>query len=203
MVDKPERILRRSNTQADKGISHLQRALSLPSENVKGFSSFVFDKEIDQSFSRYQSETKLFQVLTSLERPNIFRPTQQPSHPSPTIVVQNPVTYSTAFVTPLVPAYTIVFPNPPIVMVATYDPLVFLGQLHDLPQGYIQRIRVYNAEGEFSSQQHLVKFDDFCELEDVDFDDTKMRLFAKSFCGEVREWFRGLSARSIHSFSGV
>ena len=48
-------------------------------------------------------------------------------------------------------------------------------------------------------QQHLVKFNDFCELEDVDYDDAKMRLFSKSFGGEVREWFRGLPAGSIHN----
>ena len=45
VLDNPERILRRSNTQADKGISRLQRALSLPTESVRGFTSFVFDKE--------------------------------------------------------------------------------------------------------------------------------------------------------------
>ena len=33
-----------------------------------------FDKETDQSFSRSKSETKLSQVLTGLERPNIFKP---------------------------------------------------------------------------------------------------------------------------------
>jgi hypothetical protein len=85
-------------------------------------------------------------------------------------------------------------------MPARFDPLVLLSLLHDLPQGYAQRVRTYDAEGESSAQQHLIKFDDFCELEDVGFDDVKMRLFAKSFCGEVREWFRGLPARSIHSF---
>jgi hypothetical protein len=85
-------------------------------------------------------------------------------------------------------------------MAARFDPLVLPTQLHDLPQGYAQRIRTYDAEGESSAQQHLVKFDDFCELEDVDFDDAKMRLFAKSFCGEVREWFRGLPTGSIHVF---
>ena len=76
VVDNPERILRRSNTQADKGISHFQRALSLPSESVKGFSSFVFYKEIDQSFSRSKSETELSQAPNGPERPNISRPAQ-------------------------------------------------------------------------------------------------------------------------------
>ena len=80
MVDNPERILRRSSTQVDKGISHFQRSSSLPTESVKGFRSFDFDKEIDQSFPRSRFETELCQVLTGPERPNTFRPTQQPSH---------------------------------------------------------------------------------------------------------------------------
>ena len=65
VIDNPERILRRSNTQVDKGISHLRRASSLPTESVKCFRSFDFDKEIDQSFPRSRSETELCQVLTS------------------------------------------------------------------------------------------------------------------------------------------
>jgi hypothetical protein len=84
-------------------------------------------------------------------------------------------------------------------MAVRYDPLVFSAQLHDLPQGYAQRIRIYEADGDISAQQHLVKFNHFCELEDVDYDDAKMRLFAKNFGGEVREWFRGLPTRSIHN----
>ena len=47
VVDNLERILRRSSTQADKGISHLQRASSFPTKSVKGFTSVYFDKEID------------------------------------------------------------------------------------------------------------------------------------------------------------
>ena len=76
VVDNLERILRRGNTHADKRISHLQRVLSLPTESVKGFTSFDFDKETDQSFSRSKSETELSQVLTGPKRPNTFRPSQ-------------------------------------------------------------------------------------------------------------------------------
>ena len=74
MVENTKRILRRSNTQADKSISHLQRELPLPTESVREFSSFVFEKETDQSFSKSKSETELSQALTDPERPNIFRP---------------------------------------------------------------------------------------------------------------------------------
>ena len=98
MVDNPKRILRRSNTQVGKGISHLQRASYFPTKSVKGFTSFDFDKENDQSFPKSRSETELCRSQTGLERPNTFRPTQQPSHPSPTPATQIPITYSTTFV---------------------------------------------------------------------------------------------------------
>ena len=101
----------------------MKRASSLSTESVKGFTSFDFDKETDQSFPRSRSETELCQALTSQERPNIFRPTQQPSHCSLTSVVQNPVTYFVDVVSPLILAYTVVFPNPLIIMAARYDPL--------------------------------------------------------------------------------
>ena len=72
VVDNPKRILRRGNTQAYKGISHLQRASSFPTESVKSFTSFDFDKETDLSFSRSKSKTELCQALTGLERSNFF-----------------------------------------------------------------------------------------------------------------------------------
>ena len=161
LVENPERILRRSNTQADKGIFHLQKFVSLPVESVKSTSSFVFDKGTDQSLSRSKSSTKLSQAFTGPERQNLSKLAQQPSHPSSTSClpqiqntqsVQNPVTYSATFVTPLIPIHTIILPNPPIVMATRFTPLDFPPQLHDLPQGYSQRIRTYGADGNISAQ---------------------------------------------------
>jgi hypothetical protein len=200
VVDNPKRIMRRSGTPADKGISHLQKASSFPTESVRCFTSFDFDKEIDQSFPRSRSKNELCQVLTGPERPNTFRPTQQPSHPSSTPAVQNPISYSTTFIPPLILAYTVVFPNPPIVMATRFSPLSLPTQLHDLPLGYSQRIRTYGAERDVSSHQHIIRFNDFCDLEEVDHEDSKMRLFSQSLTGEVKEWFKGLPTRSIHSF---
>ena len=117
----------------------------MPIESVKCFTSFDFDNETDQSFPRSRSETELCQVLTGPERPNTSRPTQQPSHCSPTSALQSPVTYFTVVVSLLIPAYTIVFPNIPIVMAARFAPLVLPAQLHDLPLGYSQRIKTYGA----------------------------------------------------------
>ena len=85
-------------------------------------------------------------------------------------------------------------------MAARFAPLVLPAQLHDLPQAYSQRIKTYGVEGEFTSQQHLDSFSDLCDLEEVDYEDAKSRLFAQRFLGKVKNWFRGLQAGSIHDF---
>ena len=76
VVENPERILRRSNTQANKGIFHSQKSLSLLAESLKSAKSFGFDKGTDQSLSRSKSATELSQVFTGPERPNISSPAQ-------------------------------------------------------------------------------------------------------------------------------
>jgi hypothetical protein len=85
-------------------------------------------------------------------------------------------------------------------MASRFTPLVILAQLHDIPKGYPQRIRTYGVEGDISAQQHLDRFNDFCDLEEVDFEDAKMRIFFQSFYGEVKKWFRGLAVGRIHDF---
>lgn len=85
-------------------------------------------------------------------------------------------------------------------MAARFAPLVLPAQLHDLPQEYSQRIKTYGPKGDITAQQHLDRFSDFYDLEEVDYEDAKLRLFAQSFLGEVKKWFRGLQARSIHDF---
>jgi hypothetical protein len=76
VVENHERTMRRSNTQADKGIFHLQKSMSFPTESVKSAESFSFDKGTDQSLSRSKYATELSQAFTSPERPIIFKPTQ-------------------------------------------------------------------------------------------------------------------------------
>jgi hypothetical protein len=38
------------------------------------------------------------------------------------------------------------------------------------------------------------------DLEEVDYEDEKMRLFSQSLTGEVRKWFRALPTASIPDF---
>ena len=85
-------------------------------------------------------------------------------------------------------------------MVVRFTPIVLPAQLHDLPQGYSQKIKTYGAKGDITAQQHLDRFNDFCDLEEVDYEDVKMRLFSQSFYGKVKKSFGGLAAGSIHDF---
>jgi hypothetical protein len=74
-------------------------------------------------------------------------------------------------------------------MSTRFSPLVLPAQLHDLPQEYNIRIKLYDVEGNVSAQKHIEWFNDFIDLEEVDFKDEKMRLFSQSLAEEVRKWF--------------
>jgi hypothetical protein len=86
-------------------------------------------------------------------------------------------------------------------MAARFTPLALPAQLHDFPQNYNQRIKLYDVEGNTSAQKHLDWFNDFVDLEEVDHEDMKMRLFTQSLSGEVRKWFKALQAVSIPNFA--
>ena len=61
---------------------------------------------------------------------------------------------------------------------ARFAPLALPAVLHDLPLNYAQRISLYDGEGNVTAKYHVGKFDDFIYLEEVDYEDVKMRLFA-------------------------
>jgi hypothetical protein len=86
-------------------------------------------------------------------------------------------------------------------MDARFSPLVLLAQLHDLPQNYSQRTRLYDVEGDVSVEKHLDWFNDFVDLEEVHYVDAKMRLFAQSLSGDIRKWFKSLLVASIRDFA--
>ena len=51
-----------------------------------------------------------------------------------------------------------------------------------------------------TTQQHLDRFIDFTDLEEVDHEDAIMRLFAQSFTRKVKKWFRSLAPSSIQDW---
>jgi hypothetical protein len=75
--------------------------------------------------------------------------------------------------------------NPPRLMAARFAPLSLPAQLHDFPQNYNQRIKLYDVEGNASAQKHLDWFNDFFDLEEVDYEDVKMRLCMQSLSGRL------------------
>ena len=59
-------------------------------------------------------------------------------------------------------------------MANRFASLVVPANLHDLPQGYAQILKQFGAKGDIIAQQHLDKFLDFCDLEEVDYKNVKM-----------------------------
>ena len=72
--------------------------------------------------------------------------------------------------------------------VSIFAPLALSAILHDLPLNYAQIISLYDGEGNVSERYHIGKFDDFIDLEEVDHEDVKMRLFAQSLSREAKKW---------------
>ena len=85
-------------------------------------------------------------------------------------------------------------------MAARFAPLRLPAVLHDLPQNYSQRISLFDGEGDITAKQHVAKFEDFIDLEEVDYPDVKMQLFAQSLSGEAKKWFKDLPNGSIVNF---
>ena len=119
---------------------------------------------------------------------------------SPIVVLSTPIVHILSIPVSTVTSYQAPSLNFLVVMTTRYTPLVLLTQLHDLPQAYSQMSRTFGAEGDIIAQQHLDRFNDFCDLEEVYYEDAKMILFAQSFSGYDKKWLRGLQARSNYNF---
>ena len=61
----------------------------------------------------------------------------------------------------------------------------------------------YNGEGEVTTEEHLIAFYNFANNFVVEHSDVWMRLFAQSFDGEVRKWFRSLTTNSIPNITAL
>lgn len=139
VVEDLEKILRTSNNNANKGIFHLQKSLSLLAKGVKSIVDIILDEKFDKRLLRSKSASDLNQVTFSPGRLIFAKSAQQPSQP-PSISVSSqkqatqnahtPVTYSPTLVIPplvyipIVPAHSVIFPNSPGAMAARFTPLV-------------------------------------------------------------------------------
>ena len=83
-------------------------------------------------------------------------------------------------------------------MAARFTPLVLPQVLDDMPNDYQSKISFFGGTpNSIASQQHVDKMVDFYELHEIDAENVAMRLFVQTFAGDVRKWFRGLTAASI------
>ena len=80
---------------------------------------------------------------------------------------------------------------------ARFSLLALPAVLHDPPLNYAHRISLYDGEGNVTAKYHVGKFDDFMDLEEVDYEDVKLRLFSQSLSGEAKKWYKDLPAGSI------
>jgi len=91
--------------------------------------------------------------------------------------------------------------NPPRVMDARFAPLALPQVLGDMPTYYQNKIPLFDGTPQSTTaQQHVEKMTDFFELHEIDAENVTMTLFVQTFTGEVRKWFRALTARSIPTF---
>jgi hypothetical protein len=168
----PEKLLRRTREKASDPFYYLDKSLSLPKDDMQSIDDLDFDALFEQTLFRSKSETSLDDIVFDQKRFQALIPKNIPQ-----------------------------IPNPPRAMAARFSPLILPAQLHDFPQNYSQRIKLYDVEGNVSAQKHLDWFNDFVDLEEVDYADAKMRLFMQSLSGEVRKWFKSLPATSIQDFA--
>jgi len=117
-VYDPEKILCKNIEQALDPFYFLDKILSLPKDGVQSIDNLEFDELFKQTLFSSKSKTSLDEIVFDQK---IFQ-----------ALVSNNI--------PQVPS-----PHRPIA--ARFAPLILPAQLHDFPQNYSQRIRLYDDEG--------------------------------------------------------
>lgn len=86
-------------------------------------------------------------------------------------------------------------------MEGRYATLVLPGHLNAMPKDYPSKIVTSDNICAYTSEQHIDRMNDVFDLKEVDEVDVKMRLFAQSLGGDVKNWFRGLPTGIIANFA--
>lgn len=106
-----------------------------------------------------------------------------------------------SFISSVLSVLVIIVPPLTMAIPSRYAPLALLAILHDLPSKYATRIPTWVGDEEITVEEHVDRFKDSVDREEVDDEYVKLRLFAQTFVGEVRKWFKSLAAVSIHSWT--
>jgi len=57
----------------------------------------------------------------------------------------------------------------------------------------------FYGSAEITAQKHVDKLIDFIDLEEIDEENSKMRIIAQSFSRDVKKWFRSMDVDSINN----
>jgi hypothetical protein len=68
-------------------------------------------------------------------------------------------------------------------VVARYAPLALLVVLHDLPDNYMKSLPKFTGEGDLTTTEHIVFFDQFVDILGIEHEDVYMRLLVQNFKG--------------------
>lgn len=66
-----------------------------------------------------------------------------------------------------------------------------------MPHDYQSKISYFDSTGPFTAIQHARRMQDHFENYEIDDDSVRMRIFVQSLTGDVRTWFRSLTANTI------
>jgi hypothetical protein len=94
-------------------------------------------------------------------------------------------------------------PPPPRIfakVAAIYAPLVLPHVLHDLPENNMKNLPKFTGEGDLTATEHIIFFDQFVDILDIEHEYVYSRLLVQTFEGQVRIWFRGLPVGSLRSY---
>jgi hypothetical protein len=177
-----EKLLCREREKVPDPFYYLEISLSLPKDGLQSIDDLNFNTLFEQTLFKCKSETNLDDIVFDMKRFRSLIPNK--------ILQAANLTQNISQI-----------PNPPRAMAARFTPLSLPAQLHNFPQNYNQRIKLYDTEGNTSTQNHLDWFNDFVDIKEVDHEDANMRLFMQIISEEVRKWFKALLTASIPNFA--
>jgi len=149
---------------------------------------------IGSSITAHEQTNPPFVSIT----PIVTYPKSTVGSPSTSRITSPPHTPSTPHTTATPTPPTPPRPNLPKPMAARFSPLALPQNLHDMPADYQSKLPMFDGTPQsVSAQQHIDKMTTFFDLYEIDEEDVTMWLFVQTFEGEVRKWFRGLTARNI------
>lgn len=79
-----------------------------------------------------------------------------------------------------------------------YRPLDLQGALHDFLSKYDKKIPSFDNDGDQTTEEHLVKLQDYCENLGIEYDYICMRLFVKILEVEPQKRFKTFPPNSIN-----